>query len=95
MLRIQKTDLDSLPSLLIEEKIVGVSDAYFDIVEGFEGMCRLISEGVVGWKPNQPPSVAIYPEKNGDHIYSDGLGKEKETVFVANKNCQADEKGND
>ena len=70
MLRIQKTDLDSLPSLLIEEKIVGVSDAYFDLDEGFEAMCRLIRHGIVGWsEPNQPPSVAVYPEKNGDHIY--------------------------
>ena len=53
MLRIQKTDLDSLPSLLIEEKIVGVSDAYFDLDEGFEAMCRLIRHGIVGWsEPN-------------------------------------------
>ncbi len=95
MLRIQKSDLDSLPSLLIEEKIVGVSDAYFDIDEGFEAMCRLIREGVVGWTANQPPSVAIYPEKNGDHIYSDGLGREKNPIFVANRNWHADANANE
>ena len=96
MLRIEKSELDSLPSLLVEEKIVGVSDAYFDVDEGFEAMCRLIRHGIVGWSnPNQPPSVAVYPEKNGDHIYSEGLGREKDPVFVANKNWHADANGNE
>ena len=97
MLRIEKTDLDSLPSLLIEEKIVGVSDAYFDLDEGFEAMCRLIRHGVTGWleEPNTPPSVADYPEKNGEQVDPEGLGREKDPTFVANRNWHADANGNE
>ena len=97
MLRIEKTDLDSLPSLLIEEKIVGVSDAYFDLDEGFEAMCRLIRHGVTGWleEPNMPPSVAVYPEKNGEQVDPEGLGREKDPTFVANRNWHADANGNE